>query len=76
MARRKMIPGKIPMWGMDVAVDWAEPEPNVDPDIMNKALFACGMALHDFLFFLFREVPSCILNILSTVSTVNCMFLF
>jgi hypothetical protein len=32
--------------------------------------------LHDFLFFLFREVPSCILNILSTVSTVNCMFLF
>ena len=48
MARRKMIPGKIPMWGVDVAVDWAEPEPNVDPEIMNKALFACSMALHDF----------------------------
>ena len=38
MARRKMIPGKIPMWEVDVAVDWAEPEPNVDPEIMNKAL--------------------------------------
>ena len=38
MARRKMIPGKIPMFDVDVAVDWADPEPEVDITIMNKAL--------------------------------------
>ena len=38
MARRKLIPGNITFWGHDVCVDWAEPEPEVDPEIMNKAL--------------------------------------
>jgi len=50
MARRKMIPGKIPMWGVEVAVDWAEPEPEVDSEIMNKALFCKHAALHDTFF--------------------------
>ncbi|KAG0416528.1 hypothetical protein HPB47_006333 [Ixodes persulcatus] len=37
VARRKMIPGKMKLWnGHDVAVDWAEPEPQVDEDTMSK----------------------------------------
>lgn len=36
VARRKMIPGKILMWGVEVAVDWAEPEPDVDSEVMSK----------------------------------------
>lgn len=36
MARRKLIPGKIPLWGHDIAVDWAEPEPEVDEVTMSK----------------------------------------
>lgn len=30
MARRKLIPGKICLWGHEIAVDWADPEPG-DP---------------------------------------------
>uniref|UniRef100_V5H892 Putative heteroproteinous nuclear ribonucleoprotein r rrm superfamily n=1 Tax=Ixodes ricinus TaxID=34613 RepID=V5H892_IXORI len=39
VARRKMIPGKMKLWnGHDVAVDWAEPEPQVDEDTMSKVM--------------------------------------
>lgn len=34
MARRKLIPGRIQLWGHNIAVDWAEPEPETDEDIM------------------------------------------
>lgn len=34
MARRKLIPGRIQLWGHQIAVDWAEPEQEVDDDIM------------------------------------------
>lgn len=37
VARRQMIPGKMTLWGRsDVAVDWAEPEPFVDEETMQK----------------------------------------
>ncbi|WAR02728.1 A1CF-like protein [Mya arenaria] len=36
MARRKLIPGRIQLWGHQIAVDWAEPEQDVDEDVMNK----------------------------------------
>ncbi|XP_023240018.1 APOBEC1 complementation factor-like isoform X2 [Centruroides sculpturatus] len=36
MARRKLIPGKIQLWGHEIAVDWAEPEPEVDEETMSK----------------------------------------
>uniref|UniRef100_A0A1I8FH40 Probable RNA-binding protein 46 n=1 Tax=Macrostomum lignano TaxID=282301 RepID=A0A1I8FH40_9PLAT len=35
-ARRKLIPGRIQLWGHQIAVDWAEPEREVDEDIMSK----------------------------------------
>ncbi|UJR38512.1 hypothetical protein I4U23_031178 [Adineta vaga] len=35
MARRKLLPGKIQLWGHQIAVDWAEPETEVDEDIMS-----------------------------------------
>uniref|UniRef100_A0A1I8I8I4 RRM domain-containing protein n=1 Tax=Macrostomum lignano TaxID=282301 RepID=A0A1I8I8I4_9PLAT len=35
MARRKLIPGRIQLWGHQIAVDWAEPEREVDEDIMS-----------------------------------------
>ena len=34
MARRKLIPGRIQLWGHPIAVDWAEPEQEVDEDVM------------------------------------------
>ena len=36
MARRKLLPGRIQLWGQQVAVDWAEPEHDVDEDTMAK----------------------------------------
>ena len=36
MARRKLIPGRIQLWGHQIAVDWAEPEQEVDEETMNK----------------------------------------
>ncbi|XP_041365782.1 APOBEC1 complementation factor-like isoform X2 [Gigantopelta aegis] len=35
MARRKLIPGRIQLWGHQIAVDWAEPEQDVDDDTMS-----------------------------------------
>uniref|UniRef100_F7APN8 RNA-binding protein 47 n=1 Tax=Monodelphis domestica TaxID=13616 RepID=F7APN8_MONDO len=34
MARRKLMPGRIQLWGQQIAVDWAEPEMDVDEDVM------------------------------------------
>lgn len=36
MARRKLLPGRIQLWGQPIAVDWAEPEQEVDEDVMAK----------------------------------------
>jgi len=36
IARRKLIPGHVLLWGQPIAVDWAEPEPEVDEDVMSK----------------------------------------
>lgn len=36
MARRKLHPGRIEMFGHQIAVDWADPEPEVNEDIMSK----------------------------------------
>ncbi len=38
MARRKLIPGRIQLWGHPIAVDWAEPEQDVDEEIMSKVI--------------------------------------
>ncbi len=34
MARRKLKNGRVDLWGHNIAVDWAEPELEVDADIM------------------------------------------
>jgi len=34
MARRKLLPGRIQLWGHQIAVDWAEPETEVDEEVM------------------------------------------
>ncbi|XP_008574482.1 PREDICTED: APOBEC1 complementation factor [Galeopterus variegatus] len=36
MARRKLLPGRIQLWGHPIAVDWAEPEVEVDEDTMSS----------------------------------------
>ena len=36
MARRKLIPGRIQLWGHQIAVDWAEPEQEVEEEVMSK----------------------------------------
>lgn len=34
MARRKLMNGRVDLWGHNIAVDWAEPELEVDAEIM------------------------------------------
>jgi len=48
MARRKLMPGKIQLWGQPIAVDWAEPEIDVDDDIMAqvKILYVRNLMLN------------------------------
>ena len=36
MARRKLLTYQIELWGQKVAVDWAEPEPEIDEEVMLK----------------------------------------
>ncbi|XP_036360480.1 probable RNA-binding protein 46 isoform X3 [Octopus sinensis] len=47
MARRKLIPGRIQLWGQNIAVDWAEPEQDVDEEIMAtvKILYARNLMM-------------------------------
>ncbi|XP_065653753.1 probable RNA-binding protein 46 isoform X1 [Hydra vulgaris] len=48
MARRKLMNGKIQLWGHPIAVDWAEPEQDVDEDIMDqvKVLYIRNLQLN------------------------------
>ena len=42
MARRKLMNNRIQLWGHNIAVDWAEPELEVDEEIMSQVcLFVC-----------------------------------
>ncbi|XP_061566810.1 probable RNA-binding protein 46 [Cololabis saira] len=36
MARRKLIPGSLQLWGHSIQVDWAEPEKDVDEEVMQR----------------------------------------
>ena len=36
MARRKLVTGRVQLWGHPIAVDWAEPEEDVDDDVMQS----------------------------------------
>ncbi|CAH1786758.1 unnamed protein product [Owenia fusiformis] len=47
MARRKLIPGRIQLWGHQIAVDWAEPEQEVDEEVMKnvKILYVRNLML-------------------------------
>jgi Q family heterogeneous nuclear ribonucleoprotein R len=47
VARRKLIPNRINLFGQPIAVDWAEPEPEVDDDIMAavKVLYVRNLML-------------------------------
>ncbi|XP_059211137.1 probable RNA-binding protein 46 isoform X2 [Centropristis striata] len=36
MARRKLIPGTFQLWGQSIQVDWAEPEKDVDEEVMQR----------------------------------------
>jgi len=38
-ARRKLIPDRVLLWGKEIAVDWAQPESEVDNEIMSKVGF-------------------------------------
>jgi len=48
MARRKLMPGRIQLWGHQIAVDWAEPEIEVDESVMEtvKILYVRNLMLH------------------------------
>ena len=38
MARRKLMNNRIQLWGHNIAVDWAEPELEVDEEIMSQVM--------------------------------------
>lgn len=38
MARRKLMNGRVDLWGHNIAVDWAEPELEVDEEIMAQVI--------------------------------------
>ena len=38
LARRRLIPSNVELWGQRIAVDWAIPEQEVEQDIMLKVL--------------------------------------
>ncbi|KAJ8732227.1 hypothetical protein PYW08_014957 [Mythimna loreyi] len=40
MARRALVPGCVKIWDQEVMVDWAEPEPDVDDEQMQRVLYA------------------------------------
>ncbi|CBY36802.1 unnamed protein product [Oikopleura dioica] len=48
MARRKLMPGRIQLWGHQIAVDWAEPEIEVEESVMEtvKILYVRNLMLH------------------------------
>ena len=46
MARRKLLTNQIELWGQKVAVDWAEPEPEVDEEVMSKVQFLKTLILY------------------------------
>ena len=39
MARRKLMNGRVDLWGHNIAVDWAEPELEVDEEIMAQVSY-------------------------------------
>ena len=45
MARRKLMNGRVYLWGHQLAVDWAEPELEVDEEIMAQVCYGtvCGL---------------------------------
>ena len=46
LARKKIIPGKLELWGQLIIIDWAEPELVVDDDVMDKVMWsACLLFL-------------------------------
>lgn len=47
IARRKLIPNRTQLFGQPIAVDWAEPEPEVDEDVMAtvKVLYVRNLML-------------------------------
>jgi Q family heterogeneous nuclear ribonucleoprotein R len=44
MARRKLIPGRLQLWGCGIQIDWAIPEYDVDEEIMSKVNLAFSFA--------------------------------
>jgi hypothetical protein len=36
MARRKLLPGRVQLWGYEIQIDWAIPEHDVDEETMSK----------------------------------------
>lgn len=45
MARRKLMNGRVDLWGHNIAVDWAEPELEVDEEIMAQVSYYSNMVI-------------------------------
>ena len=41
MARRKLMQGRVQLWGHQIAVDWAEPELEVPEEVMAQVELIC-----------------------------------
>lgn len=53
MAKRQLIPGTVKFWDNDVVVDWADPEPDIDPAIMAGVRFFFRNLIYVLIFFFY-----------------------
>ena len=61
MARRRLIAAGLRLWGLPLAIDWAEPEPELDDDTMSKVRLCCG-----------NRTPMCSHAAIATVQGIFC----
>ena len=53
-ARRRLMSGKVKVWGNPVTVEWADPVAEPDPEVMAKVSYSCLLKrVHSPLFFFF-----------------------
>ena len=83
MARRKLMNSRIQLWGHHIAVDWAEPELEVDEEIMAQVgdvtlwviVWLGGCYVPEQLLLLWNMVPVCACGCMQLETYSMCGFL-
>ena len=65
MARKKLMTGRVQLWGHSIAVDWAEPELEVDQEIMAQVII-CSQHCLTIIAFVLSDVCAHPINVQSS----------